>query len=102
MGLTIEPWYDIINLSNERNKRKMNEKMKENVSKVSKSVVVLFLTPLIIKAGWNVLVYHFNLPVLTYWEIFWIRWGLSAFIRTITNFNKKEKVINIDIDNTKK
>lgn len=47
-----------------------------------------FISAALILWGWNVIAWHFNLPELTYWEVFAIRMGFSS-IMAIVRPNKR-------------
>ena len=56
---------------------KDRKKLKKNIELIIISILLLFLAPLIILKGWNGHLIHLvkGLPVLSYWNVFWILWG---------------------------
>lgn len=64
------------------NENKTEKTAKEILRNLIASLFLIFLFPLFMWWGWNVLAPHLNAPVFSYWEMMGIRLGLSAITST--------------------
>lgn len=58
-----------------------NKTNQELTIEIVSTIGAWFLSSLFIWLGWKVLVTHFGLPYLTYWEIFFMRVGFGSIMK---------------------
>ena len=70
-----------------------NKTNQELTIEIVSTIGAWFLSSLFIWLGWKVLVTHFGLPYLTYWEIFFMRVGFGSIMKMAM---KIKKILNLE------